>query len=267
MRGLSRQFRRRVADDLEMFTNQPFTSPLTLGDIGSIEQGRFETSTAPTLQSLGISPGSSLAGPEFAIRWLSNRQGTTTLTVKAMGTPPVAGLAEAETGLHLQFGRKGSYYFEAKDAVISRIEQTPRLHREIAQARRQGRISRHDRIVMEVCQARRATLFMAQTRGAELTLSASAAFTSIVDTEVTFNTRRSKGSVLTIDIDSVQPVTLFMKLIRVRRLGEIIPVRTLAMAQPMATADAPSPSGPSDDDMFVLETVDPNREEDLDDDE
>ncbi len=265
MQGLSRQFRRRVSDDLEMFTNQPFTSPLVLGDLGSLLRGgRFETATATTLPDLGIELGAPLVGPPSALRWISNRGGTTILTIKVKGAPPVAGLAAAEVGVHLQFGRKGTYYFEAQDAVISRIAETSQLHQAIASARRAGRISRRDRIVTAVCQARRAKLFIAQTKDAALTMAASAEFNSLVEAGVTFNTRRSQGSVMTMDIDAEQPVTFFMQLARVRRAGTMAPVRSIELAD-MIDIPRKEPEDTAQDNHFQFETVRPVDEDDLDD--
>lgn len=260
MQGLSREFRRRVADDLEMFVNQPFTTPTVLGDIGSLERGRFETSTASTLGAIGIETGQPLQGQPFSIRWLSNRTGSTEVTVKAEGVPPIGGLAEAELGLQFRFGRAGSYYFEAEDAVIRRIAETPQLLQSLSAARKSGTLSRRDRIVTEVLVARRARLLIAETKDAELTLAASAAFKSIVDAGVGFSVRRSRGSVLSVEVDAEEDVVFFMKMIRVRRWGRAMPVRALEFAAPPTAVPA---SVVADEEAFVVETAHPRDEQDL----
>jgi hypothetical protein len=264
MPGLSRQFRRRVAEDLEMWTNQPFTTPLMLGDIGSISGGRFETSTATSLQDLGIAFGAPIEGPSSPIRWQSNRDGSFALTFKAKGDPPIGGLAEADIGVSISFGRKGNYVFQANDAKISRIQETSELHEALAQARAQGRLSMQDRIVMSCLTAQRAKIYVSETSEAELALSASAEFASLVDAGVELKVKRQRGSILEIDVDAQQPVVFFMKLVRVRRWGDIHSVRSLKMAasDPVSRADFVRSEVP---DVYQLEVSSPFEEDDFED--
>lgn len=226
MGGLSKRFRKRAADELEMWTNQPFTTPITLGDMGVINNGRFDTAEATSLQALGIDIGEPLTGQAQKLSWQASDDSSLDFTIKAKGEnlPGFTAVAAADAGFLLKFGKKGSYLFETDEAVIQRIDETEAFHAALVKARRAKRIRRADRIVVSVLKAKRVRLYLSETREAEVEAKASANFASIVEAGVQFATKRSKGSVLELStLDDAYSV-IFMKLVRVRWLGDDIDV-------------------------------------------
>jgi hypothetical protein len=226
MGGLSRSFRRRAADELEMWTNQPFTTPITLGDIGVINNGRFDTAEATSLQALGIDIGDPLTGQAQKLSWQASDDSSLDFTIKAKGEnlPGFTAVAAADAGFLLKFGKKGSYLFETDEAVIQRINETEAFHAALVKARRDRKIRRPDRIVVAVLKAKRVRLYLSETRECEVEAKASANFASVVEAGVQFTTKRSKGSVLELSAIGDGHSVVFMKLIRIRWLGDDIDV-------------------------------------------
>lgn len=266
MSGLSRSFRKRAARELEMWVNQPFTSPLALGDIGTINGGRFDTAEATSLQQLGIAIGNPLVGQPQKLSWQSSDDSDFELLAKAQGedVPGFSALAKADAGFRLTFGKKGSYLFETDEAVIERIDETEALHHSMVAARKAGKIRASDRIVVAVLKAKRARIYLSETRNTQIEVKASANFRSVVDAGVEFTLKRSRGSVLEINAFGDAASVIFMKLIRVRWLGGIDVVR-LRGPQPAARRiESPDDAGLRD---FGIAPASPLDDFDDDDDE
>jgi hypothetical protein len=238
--GLSKQFRRRVASDLEMWTNTPFARLIPLGDVGALRLGgRFDTDADTTLGEKGIDIGDPLVGQFFSIAWQSIDDNSFEMAVKAEGESlPASSLPAAKAGLQIKFGKKGNYVFQAAEAWIERIPDTAEIHRKLAEARRDKRIRFNDRIVMGVLKAKRARLLMSESSEAEIELEASANFSSLVDAGLQLGVKRQKGSVANITVDGNKPTVFFMTLARVRRGGAISGLAPLHAHAPAIDEDA-----------------------------
>lgn len=113
-----------------MWVNQPFTTPIGLGDMGTIDGGRFDTAEATSLAALDIPIGATLVGQPQRLAWQSSQDDAFEFAVKAQGesVPGFSAIADADAGFRVNFGKKGSYIFETDEAVIERIDETEAFH-------------------------------------------------------------------------------------------------------------------------------------------
>jgi hypothetical protein len=143
-------------------------APITLGDIGFIQDSRFHRESC--LEELGIMLSPRFGGPAVQFHATQNAKVTAGAGALAAVGPPEAGIA---AGVHIGFEKAGGFVFQAEGCVTYALHGQAALSRAIGEAVRRRAI-RWDRrlvVVNEVMWAETATILFAHAAGASAELS------------------------------------------------------------------------------------------------
>ena len=184
-----RTYQTQMHSNLGFYATWLPTDPVSVGDVGILEGGRFRKVTS--LQELAIAPTVKRSAGQGDLQFSS----TEGVKLDTSGSGKAAGVGKLEVAI--QFSGEGAFLFHASGLQLQRLENRAQIAQAVLDAYRAGRWKKDWLIVESVHAADCATVIISEDSSARLLLSADlklpTPFTSLADPRVGFEVSVNEG--------------------------------------------------------------------------
>src|SRR5687767_7376489 len=164
MTSPAKMYQREIHENLGFFATWLPGDQMDIGDVGVLENGRFRRQT--TLTALGIQHITQAGSGMQKIEYTST-EGT---TIKSSAQAGVAPIAKAE--IAIEFSREGAFVFHVSQLLQHRLADPATVGAAVVDAYRNGDWKKEWLLVESLHTAPRATIIVAQSNAAGITLEA-----------------------------------------------------------------------------------------------
>ena len=224
--GILDEFRRKVADDLEVWVNDSLSPDIRLGSVGTVGYGKkFEEESKIDLDNLGVSFAETGYGPPFDEDYSYSADEEFSFSLKASGedVPMIPSISTADAGFRVEFGKTASYLIACKQLRYKAIDIDDEFISKVTNLNISGDLRFSSKFVVGVFVAESVSYMISQTSKATVDVKVSADIESIADVSATYQQKQTKGSVLYRKAIQTkdQEIPIFFVLARIRLNGQI----------------------------------------------
>ncbi|MVN79315.1 hypothetical protein GO988_23530 [Hymenobacter sp. HMF4947] len=193
MASVAKLYQQEMHNNLGFFANWFPGDTLEIGDVGTLENGRFRRVT--TLKSLGVESQVSMGHTTQNLQYTSTSG--TTITASANASP-LSAVAKGE--IKIDFSREGAFVFNASGLTMHRLENRSQIAEEVLKIYAQDRWEKDWLLIESLYEAKRTTVIVSEDSSAGLVLQASAEIgipsASLADPKVDLKMTATRGKMV-----------------------------------------------------------------------
>lgn len=172
-------------------------SPLSLGDIGVLNDNSFSRLGSVKDKSFGINFNEILDESEDDLEYSSKGQVTITNKISGNISNGASSLLNTDVGIIVDFGRENSVYFKSIKSRVNLISDSISLGEDILKLYHAGKWNKNWVVITELVKVESSTILISNSQNARIELKANANINSkvidIADSKFEFGVNFSKG--------------------------------------------------------------------------